>query len=217
MICLCLSLKASLKYMSAKCQHSFDGNTPQYRRIVFIVIMINALMFIIEIFAGYAANSQALKADALDFFGDTLTYAISLWAIGQTLQTRNRVAKFKAFTLLCLALWILCLTVYRFFFTVQPEAMTMSGIAILAFIANLISVILLMKFRDGDANIRSVWLCSRNDMINNVFVLIAGILVFYTHKAWPDLVVALIMSLLFASSAIEILRRSNEENQHCHD
>ncbi len=204
--------------MSANCQHNdFTGNSIAFKRTILLVITINALLFCIEMFAGFASNSQALKADALDFLADTLTYAISLWAVDKTLTIRNSVAKIKAYSLIVLALSIFGATLYRFVFTIEPEAVTMSSVAFLAFLANFICVLLLLKFREGDANIRSVWLCSRNDMINNVFVIIAGVLVYLTHSAWPDLIAALIMSIIFLSSAIDIIKHSNKSENHLHD
>lgn len=175
-----------------------------------VVIAINATLFCIEMLAGFISNSQALKADAIDFLADSLTYAISLWAVDKSLTTRNKVAKIKAYSLFFIAAWISGATIYRFFFILEPHVFTMTSVATLALFANLISVLLLMKFRDGDANIRSVWLCSRNDMISNVFVLIAAGLVFLTQRAWPDLIAALIMSLLFISSAIEIIKQTKQ-------
>ena len=198
--------------MSGSCQHNFDGNNAEYKRIIVIVITINAAMFFVEMLAGFASQSQALKADALDFFADSLTYAISLWAVNKSLDTRNKVARLKAASLVLMALWILSITIYRFFFTAQPEPITMSTIAVLAFLANLLTVILLLKYRQGDANVRSVWLCSRNDMINNVLVMIAAGLVFLTASPWPDLVIALVMALIFLASALEIIKHS-----HHHD
>lgn len=195
--------------MSASCQSEFSGNNTAFKRVLLIVIAINACLFIIEMVAGFASHSQALKADALDFLADSLTYAITLWAVNKPLDTRNKVARIKAYSLLLMAVWILLASVYRLFFSLEPEVLTMTSVAILALIANLVSVLLLMKFRNGDANIRSVWVCSRNDMINNIFVLIAAGLVFLTGAAWPDLIAALIMSSLFILSAIEIIKQSN--------
>lgn len=203
----------------AGCCHNktdFTGLSPAYKRILLIVIAINAIMFFVEMFAGVKANSQALQADALDFLGDTLTYGISLWAIGKSLQLRSRVALFKGFSLLLMAVWILSSTLYKFWFMQTPDATMMGSVAILAFVANVISVLLLVKYKDGDANIRSVWLCSRNDAIGNLVVLIAASGVWVTDSGLPDLIVAAFLATLFLSSAKQIIQQANAERKQTH-
>jgi len=200
--------------MSGSCCGSdtkFDGVSQAYKRILWIVIGINASMFGIEIVAGFAAQSQALFADALDFLGDSLTYGISLLVIGKALHLRTKAALFKGFTLVVMGLWVLGSTCYRVFILSTPTAFIMGGIGAFALVANLTSLMLLLKYRDGDANVRSVWLCSRNDAIGNVIVMIAASGVWATHSAWPDLLVAGIMALLFLTSAIQILRQAMAE------
>lgn len=191
----------------------FTGLSPAYKRILLIVIAINAVMFLVEMLAGVKANSQALQADALDFLGDTLTYGISLWAIGKSLQLRSRVALFKGLSLLLMAIWILSSTLYKFWFIQTPDATMMGSVAILAFVANVISVLLLVKYKDGDANIRSVWLCSRNDAIGNLVVLIAASGVWVTDSGLPDLIVAAFLASLFLSSAKQIIQQANTERK----
>lgn len=201
--------------MSASCHSNsnFDGASPQYRRILLIVILINAFMFVVEMSYGIVGQSQALKADALDFLGDSATYALSLWAIGRSLETRTNVAMIKGVSLLLMAVWVLSSTIYYMFVVNSPSAPIMTGVALAALAANLISVLLLMKFRDGDANIRSVWLCSRNDAIGNVMVLIAAGVVLLSGSHWPDLVVALILASLFANSALQIISQARREQK----
>ncbi len=189
----------------------FDGQDNAFKRVLLIVTIVNFVMFIIEMVAGHIANSQALQADALDFLADAATYAISLAVIGHSLKTRATAALVKGISLSLIALWVLGSTIYNVFFTVVPEAELMGGIALLAFAANALSVILLMKWREGDANIRSVWLCSRNDAISNLIVVAAAIGVFGTGTAWPDLIVAAIMAGLFFSSSVQIIRKSFKE------
>ncbi|PKG38367.1 cation transporter [Psychromonas sp. Urea-02u-13] len=189
----------------------FDGMSEKYKRILWYVIAINGVMFFVEMIAGIGAQSQALQADALDFLGDTLTYGISLWAIGKSLQLRSNVALFKGYSLLLMALWVFGSTLYRFFFLNMPDATTMGAIALLAFAANVISVLLLMRYKDGDANVRSVWLCSRNDAIGNLVVLVAASGVWYTDSAVPDLLVAFVLASLFLSSAIQIIKQAKLE------
>jgi len=194
-------------------KHSFDGLSDHYKRILYWVIGINALMFIVEMAAGIGAQSQALQADALDFLADTLTYGLSLWAIGKALSIRSNAAIIKSISLLLMALWVSGSTIYRLFILNTPEAYTMGAVAIAAFSANVISVVLLREYKDGDANVRSVWLCSRNDAIGNFVVLIAALGVWGTGTAWPDLLVAFLLAALFLSSAWQILRQSLAEKK----
>lgn len=189
----------------------FDGVDPAYKRILWIVIAINATMFIVEMSAGKLAGSQALQADALDFLGDALTYGLSLAVIGMSLRTRSIAALLKGMSLLLMGLWVFGSTVYQVFILGVPEAQIMGLIGLLALAANLASVFLLMRYKDGDANVRSVWLCSRNDAIGNVAVMVASVAVWFTLSAWPDLIVAAIMAGLFLRSAQLILVQAWQE------
>ncbi|MBL4806395.1 MAG: cation transporter [Rhodobacteraceae bacterium] len=184
-----------------------------YKRRLWLVIVINAVMFFVEMTAGQLAGSQALQADALDFLGDSLTYGISLAAIGASITVRTNAALFKAFTLLAMGLWVAGSTLWRVFYIGVPTAEIMGMIGFLALAANLASVFLLVKYKDGDANVRSVWLCSRNDAIGNVAVMIAALAVWGTATGWPDLIVAGIMAALFLSSAWQILTQALAEKR----
>ncbi len=186
----------------------FDGVDKRYKAVLWIVIVINAGMFVVEILAGKLAGSQALQADALDFLGDAMTYGISLAVIGMSLRTRSLAALFKGASLAAMGMWVLGSTLYQTFVLGVPKAEIMGLIGFLALAANLISVLLLLRYKDGDANVRSVWLCSRNDAIGNVAVVIASVAVWFTVSAWPDLIVALIMSGLFLRSAQKILTQA---------
>lgn len=199
--------------MSGCCSHQtkFDGVSAGFRRALWAVIAINATMFAVEIVAGELAGSQALKADALDFAGDTATYAISLAVIGLSLRTRALAALAKGVSLGLMGAWVLGSTIWTIFVYGVPDAQVMGWIGALALAANMASVALLMRYRDGDANVRSVWLCSRNDAIGNVAVMVAALGVFGTGTAWPDLLVAGIMSALFLSSSVQILRQGMAE------
>ena len=191
----------------------FEGMSDDYRRRLIAVIVINAAMFVVEMAAGYLARSQALQADALDFFGDSLTYGLSLAVIGMPLATRANVALLKGASLLAMGLWVLGSTAWKVLYTGVPEAEIMGLIGFLALAANLASVILLIAYKDGDANVRSVWLCSRNDAIGNVAVMIAALGVWGTATGWPDLIVAAIMASLFLSSAWQIITQALEEKR----
>jgi Co/Zn/Cd efflux system component len=179
--------------------------------VLWIIIAMNFTMFAVEIAAGLVGNSMALQADALDFAGDTATYAISLMVIGRALVVRARAAMFKGLTLGVLGLWVLAATIYRVFVLEQPDAFVMGGIGMLAFAVNVASALLLLRFRNGDANVRSVWLCSRNDAIGNLAVVVAASGVFLSGTAWPDLAVAAVMSGLFLTASIKIVRQAREE------
>ncbi|TPP10128.1 cation transporter [Rhizobium glycinendophyticum] len=200
--------------MSASCGHDhapFDGMSDTYKRRLWMVIVINAAMFIVEMTAGQLARSQALQADALDFFADAVTYGISLAVIGASLKSRSLAAAAKGGSLFLMGLWVFGSTLHRVFYQGVPEAPVMGAIGFLALAANLASVLLLMNYKDGDANVRSVWLCSRNDAIGNVIVMIAALGVWGTATAWPDLIVAAIMAGLFLYSSTQILSQSYQE------
>ncbi|WP_420415633.1 cation transporter [Roseibium sp.] len=192
----------------------FDGVSKDYKRRLWLVIALNATMFVVEMAAGHAARSQALQADALDFFGDAVTYGISLAVIGASLKTRAVAALFKGASLLLMGLWVGGSTAYQFLVLGVPKAEIMGSIGFLALAVNLASVMLLVRYKDGDANVRSVWLCSRNDAIGNVAVMLAALGVWGTATAWPDLIVAGLMATLFINSAVQILRQALEEYRH---
>lgn len=191
----------------------FDGMDPLYKRVLWTVIAINGAMFLTEMVAGQLAGSQALKADALDFLGDTVTYGLSLAVIGASLRTRATAALFKGVSLSLMALWVLGSTVYQTLILGVPSAEVMGVVGFLALAANLASVALLVPYKDGDANVRSVWLCSRNDAIGNAVVMLAAVGVWGTATAWPDLIVAAMMAGLFLSSSVQILRQAWSEHR----
>ncbi|MCP1196094.1 cation transporter [Acetobacter senegalensis] len=186
----------------------FDGVDPRYKRVLWTVIAINGAMFVTEMAAGQLAGSQALKADALDFLADTVTYGLSLAVIGASLRMRATAALAKGVSLSLMALWVFGSTVYHTLILGVPQAEIMGAIGVLALAANLASVFLLLPYKDGDANVRSVWLCSRNDAIGNLIVMGAAFGVWSTTSAWPDLAVAAIMAGIFLSSAVQILRQA---------
>lgn len=191
----------------------FDGIDPRYKQVLWIVIAINAAMFLVEMAAGRLAGSQALQADALDFLGDTLTYGISLAVIGSTLTVRANAALVKGVSLFGMGLFVLGSTAYQVLVRGVPNAEVMGIIGVMALAANVASVLLLMRYKDGDANVRSVWLCSRNDAIGNVAVMGAALVVSVTSSAWPDLIVAGAMAALFLSSSVQILRQALAERR----
>src|SRR5262249_9797794 len=145
------------------------------------------------------------------FLADTTTYGISLAVIGASLRVRSSAALVKGFSLLAMGVWVLGSTLYHVFITGLPRAEVMGAVGLLALAANAASVLLLMRYKDGDANVRSVWLCSRNDAIGNVIVMAAAGAVWLSDTRWPDLIVAAIMASLFLSSSWQIVTQSLRE------
>jgi len=186
----------------------FDGVDFRYKRILWTVIALNGMMFLGEMVAGQLAGSQSLKADALDFLADTVTYGLSLAVIGASLRTRASAALAKGVSLSLMTLWVFGTTVYQTLILGLPKAEVMGVVGVLALAVNAASVLLLRPYKDGDANVRSVWLCSRNDTIGNVIVMGAAVAVWGTATAWPDLLVAAIMAGIFLTSSVQILRQA---------
>lgn len=202
--------------MSASCHNhkpAFDGQSQTYKRILWIVIALNFGMFLVELLSGLQAQSQALKADSLDFLADSLTYFISLMVIGKSVRVRALASTFKGYSLIIMSLGVFGYTIYRFFQPGVPDEQVMGVIGVMALAANAISAFLLLRYSSGDSNVRSVWLCTRNDAIGNVLVMIAAGLVAFTGSAWPDLIVATVMAGLFLSSSYQILRQARQEQR----
>jgi Co/Zn/Cd efflux system component len=176
--------------------------------------MLNGVMFLAEIGTGVAAGSASLQADALDFLGDTANYAISLGVAGMVLAVRARVALVKGATLFALAVWVIGLTGFHAYYGTIPKAEIMGVVGLLALLTNLGVAVMLFRFRGGDANMRSVWICSRNDAIGNLAVVGAAAGVFGTGTGWPDIAVAAIMAALGISGGWQIMRQALSELHH---
>ncbi len=187
------------------------NNNPLWRRILWVALIINTVMFGVEIVAGLAAESRALQADALDFLGDAANYAISLGVAGMALAWRARAAIVKAATMLAFGVWMLGSAIWGFLVGASPEAGTMGIVGTAALVANLAVAVMLFRFRSGDANMRSVWICSRNDAIGNIAVLTAALGVFGTGYAWPDLAVAAIMAAIAIWGSAQIFSEAIRE------
>lgn len=186
-------------------------NDRAWRRVLWIALAINAGMFAVEIGAGVAAHSAALKADALDFLGDSANYAISLGVAGLALQWRARAALLKGASLALLGLWILASSAWMALTGTLPKAETMGLVGTLALVANLACAVMLWRYREGDANRRSVWICSRNDAIGNIAVVAAALGVFGTGSAWPDIMVAAVLASLGLSGGWRIMRHARAD------
>jgi cation diffusion facilitator family transporter len=180
--------------------------TPAYRRALWIVVGLNVGYGLVEMVGGFISGSQALKADALDFLGDGLISFLGLLAIGWSLAWRARSALIQGLFLAVLGLGVLATTGYRVLVLNQPEAELMGLFAIVALVVNVAAAAVLIPHREGDANVRAVWLFSRNDAIGNLAVVVAAGLVWWTGTAWPDLVVAFVIAGLFLQSAWSIIR-----------
>ena len=180
--------------------------TPAYRRALWIVVGLNVAYGLIEAVGGYVAGSQALKADALDFLGDGLITFLGLLAVGWSLAWRARSALIQGVFLALLGLGVLATTAYRVVVLNQPEAELMGLFGIVALVVNVAAAAVLLPHRTGDANVRAVWLFSRNDAIGNLAVVVAAGLVWWTGTPWPDLAVAVVVAGLFLSSAWSIIR-----------
>lgn len=190
------------------CAGSQKLNSPQWRRALWIALVVNGGFFLAEIIAGAAAGSTALQADALDFLGDAANYAISLGVAGMLLSWRARAAIIKGCTLIAFALWILGNTAWHAVHGSLPHAEIMGVVGLAALLANGGVALMLYRFRGGDANMRSVWICSRNDALGNLAVLLAAAGVFGTGSMWPDLIVATIMGGLGLSGGWQIVRHA---------
>jgi Co/Zn/Cd efflux system component len=212
--------------MSAHCcghehhhrDHAADkADQAAFRRALWCVLAINAGMFVIEIGSGLAAGSASLQADALDFLGDAANYAISLFVAGMALRYRASAALAKGATMALFGTWVLGVTAWHIFSGGTPHAFTMGGVGLAALAANGISFWLLWRHRSGDANMRSAWICTRNDVLGNLAVLLAAAGVFGTGTGWPDVLVATIMALLALQGAAAVIAQARAElrpNRH---
>lgn len=184
---------------------------PAFKRVLWIVLAINAAMFLVEIAAGLAAGSASLQADALDFFGDAANYAIGLFVVGMALRYRSMAALAKGATMGLFGLWVLGTVVWHSIAGTVPEATTMGVVGFAALAANAACFGLLWAYRAGDANMRSVWVCSRNDVLGNLAVLLAALGVFGTGTGWPDVIVAAVMAALAIQGAFIVVRHALQE------
>ncbi len=201
--------------MSASCcdqpADTHRGNNEGYRRVLWAVLVINAAMFAIEVAAGLAAGSASLQADALDFLGDAGNYAISLFVVGMALQYRAMAALLKGATMGVFGAWVIGVTVWHAWHGTLPEAFVMGAVGTAALLANATSFALLWAYRGGDSNMRSAWICTRNDVLGNLAVLAAAAGVFGTGTGWPDVAVAAIMAVLALQGAFIVLNQSWSE------
>lgn len=206
--------------MSASCCSSHSCSAPAidpgYRKALWVALVLNAAMFVIELGASWSSGSVSLMADSIDFFGDAANYGLSLAVLGMALSTRSKAALFKAACMGAFGVFVLGRAGLTFFKGVTPEPMTMGAVGFAALAVNAGVALMLYRFRSGDANMRSVWICSRNDAIGNVAVMLAALGVFGTGSAWPDLLVAAVMGLLSLSGAVTVLSHARSELKTAH-
>lgn len=191
--------------------HQPAPNDPRFRRALWIALIVNAAMFFVEIIGGFGAHSASLLADAVDFFGDATNYALSLFVLGLASRWRSRTALLKGLTMGSYGLFVLGRVAWQYQQGTLPAADVMGAIGIIALFANAGVAWLLYAFREGDANMRSVWLCSRNDAIGNAAVILAAVAVAASGRNWPDLLVALVMAALGIQAAIHVIRTAWRE------
>ncbi len=201
--------------MSACCSGGCSSDKPPvdpaYRRILWIALVVNASMFVVELAGGWAAGSVSLLADAVDFFGDAANYGISLFVLGMAAVWRSRTALAKGVTMGAYGVFVLGTTVWHLASGTVPAAHTMGVIGALALAANGLVAVLLFAYRNGDSNMRSVWLCTRNDAIGNVAVLLAALGVYQSGTGWPDLLVAAVMGVLGLTAAHSVIGAARRE------
>lgn len=184
---------------------------PRFRRALWIALGVNAFMFFAEVVASWSSSSVSLLADAVDFFGDAANYGLSLAVLSMALHARSKAALVKAACMAAFGGFVLARAGLASQAGTPPEPITMGAVAVAALAANLSVALLLYRHRSGDANMRSVWICSRNDAIGNIAVGLAALGVFGTGTAWPDLLVAALMAVLAITGAATVLRHARIE------
>lgn len=184
---------------------------PGFRKVLWIALIANAAMFFIEVGASWTAGSVSLLADSLDFGGDAANYALSLFVLGMAIQTRAKAALLKGVCMGLYGVGVLGFALYAAFQGNVPAYATMGAVAVLALAVNVGVAAIQYRYRNGDSNMRSVWLCSRNDAIGNIAVLCAAVLVGFTQAAWPDLLVAALMASLGLSASVSVIRQARSE------
>lgn len=184
---------------------------PRFRKALWVALFLNALMFLVELGASWASGSVSLMADSVDFFGDAANYAISLAVLAMAASVRSKAAVVKAATMGAFGVFVLSRALYNLQEGVTPEPITMGAVGLAALAVNAGVALMLFRFRSGDANMRSVWICSRNDAIGNVAVMLAAAGVFGTGSAWPDLAVAGVMGALAIAGASTVLSHARRE------
>jgi len=201
--------------MSASCCSNSACSKPpvdaRYRKVLWVALALNAIMFAVELAASWKSGSVSLLADSIDFFGDAGNYAISLAVLGMAMAARSKAAVFKAACMGAFGVFVLAKAAWNLHTGTPPEAATMGIVGLIALAVNGSVATLLYRFRTGDANMRSVWICSRNDALGNIAVMLAALGVLGTGNAWPDLLVAGVMGILALSGSWSVLKQARVE------
>ena len=193
------------------CTTATQGSNRIFKRVLWAALLANALMFGVELTASIIADSVSLLADAVDFFADAANYAISLFVVGMGLAARARAGLVKGATMAAFGCWIIGNAIWRAITGSEPDAAIMGSIAMLALVVNVAVAVMLYRYRQGDSNMRSIWLCSRNDAIGNIAVLLAAAGVFASASHWPDLLVAALIATLNLHAAVHVIRMARSE------
>lgn len=194
-----------------ECCAPIETKNQKFRKALWVALILNFAMFFYEFGASFVANSQSLKADAIDFLGDSANYAISLFVLNLSMATRSKATIAKGLTMAAFGIWVVFETIQSVIQGAVPHFNVMGSTGGIAMLVNLSVAIILYQFRDGDSNMQSVWLCTRNDVLGNIAVIFAAIGVYFLHSNWPDLIVAAFMSYLSITSSIRILNLARLE------
>ena len=197
--------------MSCACSVPDIRPDPIFRRALWLALVLNLSMFLIEGLASFHSGSVSLLADAVDFFGDSANYALSLSVLSLGMLWRGRAALLKGVTMTAFGMFVLGRVVWSVQVGATPDSLTMGAVGFLALLVNTLVALMLFRFRSGDADMRSVWLCSRNDALGNIAVVMAAFGVFGTGSAWPDLLVAVIIGGLALSSGVSVMRHARSD------
>ena len=188
------------------CEVKHEKVSQSFRKVLWIALIVNFTMFLVELASSFSADSVSLVADSIDFFGDAANYAVSLFVLSSGLVVRAKASLLKAATMGLFGLWVIGTSIYNAVVMSAPVAETMGFLGVIAMLANLFVAVLLYKYRDGDSNMQSVWLCTRNDVIGNIAVIVAASGVFLTTTRWPDLIVAFGMGILSLYSSLQVIK-----------
>ncbi len=194
----------------------FDPKNTAFKKVLWIALILNFSMFFVEVIFGVLSHSLSLRADAIDFLGDSANYFVTLFVLNSVISTKAKVSMAKAIFMIVFGGWVLVEAVIRFYSHQVPDSFTMSWVGTLALVVNGVCALLLYKFKDGDSNMQSVWLCSRNDAIGNLAVIVASGGVYWWGTQWPDLLVAVFMAWLAVQSGFQVVRSAKNELTHGH-
>ena len=193
------------------CDIPASPQNPQFRRVLWIALILNATMFLLEVSASFFAQSVSLQADSIDFLGDAANYGVSLFVLGHSLKWRARASQLKAASMAAFGIWVIGTAIYNAVVRSNPHAEMMGAMGLLALAVNVGVAIMLFRHRNGDSNSQSVWLCSRNDAIGNIAVIAAAGGVFISGTMWPDLLVAILIGGLGLHSSFTVFKVANQE------